>query len=747
MNYWVYFNQNPVLDYADLLIMDDAHLAEHCLHSLYSVEVSRHDHASLFQSLVTEIASRLPESSVLQDALAPSDSALTPPELISFIDQVHLANRIREIVDASPVIESDNDLSFRWRRMRNSLREANLYVGVNSIWIRPGIYPLISNPQYSDVTQCVYTSATIGDAADLSRQLGTRPIVKMGVPAQYAETTSGRRLVLMNRLEDEDIPPRLEGAILTAIRQHPKSVWLCVSGAEAQKYRDAVSTWLNQNGVVGHPTWILTSLGDEIDQFKSSPTGHLFVGGRFDGMNFEGDECRLVVLTSLPRAINLQEEFFCAYLRDAAFMKKRLNNRIIQALGRCNRSPEDFAMYVLCDKKFATHFGKDSNRVGIPRNIGTEIDLGEDLSETDDATLVDRVSAFLSADFTWYDATLRELGRGSVPTSVDDTTAISANDEVTAWTALFSSQNYNIAGDRFQACWDATLQANLIEVGAYYGWCWAKARYLADTQEGVDVAESLAILERAITRGGISGWFNRMRASLARARNTKSTTSFSSDEYSNAIIRGFDDLLESTNTRGLRFEKWCNQREEELNAEQHNHYRKGLSALGGLLGYACSEPKHGSSTDSLWRGVFNTRREVFTFELKIEHVAANRIDASDIGQAHNQISRARTEYGPLGYIVRGVILTHMTDLFPDAESAGMDIRILPKALVLELWARVRKLLTDYRNSWSLDDLGARRRAAEGLRPLLPPEGWLGNALSHDSRFVTREILFAEWEGS
>jgi Type III restriction enzyme, res subunit len=35
MNYWVYFNQNPVLDPADLLVMDDAHLGEHCLHSLY----------------------------------------------------------------------------------------------------------------------------------------------------------------------------------------------------------------------------------------------------------------------------------------------------------------------------------------------------------------------------------------------------------------------------------------------------------------------------------------------------------------------------------------------------------------------------------------------------------------------------------------------------------------------------------------------------------------------------------------
>src|SRR5882672_3962151 len=37
MNYWVYFNQSPVVDPADLVVMDDAHLAEHCLHSLYSV--------------------------------------------------------------------------------------------------------------------------------------------------------------------------------------------------------------------------------------------------------------------------------------------------------------------------------------------------------------------------------------------------------------------------------------------------------------------------------------------------------------------------------------------------------------------------------------------------------------------------------------------------------------------------------------------------------------------------------------
>ncbi len=39
MNYWVMFNQAPVADSADLLVIDDAHLAEGALDSLYSVEV------------------------------------------------------------------------------------------------------------------------------------------------------------------------------------------------------------------------------------------------------------------------------------------------------------------------------------------------------------------------------------------------------------------------------------------------------------------------------------------------------------------------------------------------------------------------------------------------------------------------------------------------------------------------------------------------------------------------------------
>ena len=118
-------------------------------------------------------------------------------------------------------------------------------------------------------------SATIGEPRDLCRRLGLTRVVKIPVPDKFAETTSGRRLVVINKMEDEDIPARLEAAIATVLRRHPKSVWLCASKSEATKMRELVSEWLNESGFVGHQTWILSSLGDEIERFKRASSGHL----------------------------------------------------------------------------------------------------------------------------------------------------------------------------------------------------------------------------------------------------------------------------------------------------------------------------------------------------------------------------------------------------------------------------------------------------------------------------------------
>jgi len=44
MNYWVYINQNPSVEPAEFLVLDDAQLAEGALASLFSVRISRYEH-------------------------------------------------------------------------------------------------------------------------------------------------------------------------------------------------------------------------------------------------------------------------------------------------------------------------------------------------------------------------------------------------------------------------------------------------------------------------------------------------------------------------------------------------------------------------------------------------------------------------------------------------------------------------------------------------------------------------------
>ena len=748
MNYWVYYNQNPVMDPADTLIMDDAHLAEHCLHSLYSVEITRLHHAELYEALVTELLKRFPEYSVLADALNDDDNLNTPPELLSFVDQVAVSDRLKEMIDASDHVKQDNDLKFRWRRVRNHLDETNIYFGRHSIWMRPYIYPLKSNRHYRDVKQTIYMSATIGDSGDLARRLGVNAIKKIEIDEGTSAVPTGRRLILMNRSQenDNDLVDEVGPLISAALRKQPKSVWLCSSRVEASKLMETVRKWLKDENLGTQPMWLLTSEGDEIDRFKESSSGHLFVAGRFDGMDFSGDECRLVILTTLPRAVNIQEEFLSAYLRDLDFIIPRTNQRIVQALGRCNRDESDYALYVLADARIATHFRLESNKNGLASNMVAEIDMAQDLSQEPLEEVVRQLGNFLNGEFDEYDEAVKEY-LSAVPNRVNHNISLDvSNHEVVAWDAMYESQNYMKAEKKFDKCWEAAIKANRIDTGAFYGWQRAKALYLQSrlNEPSLEI-RAIETLERAIQRGGSSAWFNRMRASIGRLRgNAEASPQYFRDDYFTVLIRRFDDLLDRLGTHGTRFERYCNRIEKMLMSDSHDEYQEGLEELGLLLGYQASRPKHSGATDCLWRGVFGSVREVFTLEAKIKDDASNVISLTYIGQAKNQRDRAETEYRDTGYAVRATIVTHLTALGPGVEDALAGIKIIERDAALRLWKTVRSVFVHYRGIWHPDDVTAKRRAGTEIIGRVPPTGWLGRALVSGGTFVDGDKLLAEW---
>ena len=504
--------------------------------------------------------------------------------------------------------------------------------------------------------------------------------------------------------------------------------------------------WLEDNQIVGHSSWILTPEGDEIQDFKQSATGHLFVGGRFDGMDFSGDECRMVILTTLPRAINTQEEFISAYLRDSGFMRERLNQRVVQALGRCNRDDGDFAVYALADRRFATYFGLESTKADLPRNIVAELDMGQDQAEVDASALCASVEKFLSGDFSEYDEQLNEY-LSDVPndkeqSQITDTSAA----EVVGWSAMFWSGNFPVAQQKFERCWEEAKKDGLLEIGALHGWHRAKALHLQGLQSDSSAQQkALDVLEAAIQRGGQSAWFNRMRGSLNRARRVSdvSGTVFD-DDYFVEVIRAFDDLLDQYGNTGVRFEQHGNRIAEQLQSDSHSLFLEGLERLGKILGYNASRPQNPGAPDGLWRGSFGSFSEVVTYEAKIEDAPSNEVVLSDLGQAHNQKTKADSYYGPRGFAVSGAIVTHLTELGAGVEDSLGDLRIIPKQAIFDLWGKVRSALVLYRDGWIPGNLELNLQAAQSIRSRIPETGWLTRVLSNGSGFVTSEELLREW---
>ena len=725
MNYWVYFNQNPVLDIADLVVMDDVHLADGALQSLFSVEITRWEHPQLFQRLADLLGELLPGYAGVRDAANATNDPLSPTDLIAPHDHVAVIDQLSAIISGS---QPQGDLGFRWSRARTHADAMHLYVTADQLVLRPYIWPLQNFQYYRDSSQRIYLSATLGNADDLQRRLGCRPIDLIPVEDTHTKPL-GRRLIVLNETSDAEQP---DAAMSAAITVHPKSLSLTRSHAAADSWRQTLQTagWA--------PIWRLSSDGNEATVFANAPQGHLLCAGRYDGIDLPGDKCRLVIVTDLPRAVDLQEQFLSEQLRDATYLIERVNARILQALGRANRSEDDFAVYVLYDPRFAAHLRRDANRASLPTSVNAEIDVAQDASQDSSDVLGAKVTAFLGKDFRAYDAAVEVAQGGALPTPPAPS-AVSASDEVEGWRRMHVEDF--VGADACFAAWAAACQAaGLREQAAFALVSQARARLLASRDGDLSAqASARDLIEQAIGAGGIrSSWFNGLRASITVTEPMTAAPGETGDR----MLTRFDLRATADGGNLARFERHRARVAKMLASGSHAEFQEGMEELGRLLGFDAVRPRGTGATDVRWEWSEGGQRHLLVWEAKIEHSEHNALSVGDVDQANGQLTAARSEYGPRGVACRGAIVSHLE---PDDAATGRlgDVTLIRKDAVAALWERVAGLYTRYLRKWRPDDADARRQAVADVEGLLPPTGWLTRALDAHATVGMAE-LFAEW---
>jgi len=752
MNYWAYINQNPAMDAADYLVLDDAQLADGALNSMYSVQVSRYHHRTLFASLMRVFA-RVTDSPIAHDfvrEIAPGPSAFRNADLVPFSYFERLRGDLEVMVDDYVVNKPDGesrevtDLGFRWERVRPTLDSLLCFLSPDEVELRPVCYPAKGFEGLSAPAQRIFMSATLHDAGDLQRRLGSDAITKIELPVEAAPEQDGRRLLVFNQqaplspqfaVSDEVLAPLKE--LLTLTR---KSVWLCSSGSEADHWASWLREWADslpaEQGVPTDPIWRLTPTGDELEQFRGERRGHLLIAGRFEGMDFPGDVCRLAVLPSLPSAAGLLEKFTTEQLRDATFQRLRVLERVKQAIGRCTRGDDDFAIYFFLDPRFYVEMESvDFNSI-VSDRTRRQVELGLRLTEEGMGNVVPSGRTFLRGDFREFDA-LQAAAEPPPLRNVRPLNPSTSDDEVQGWFSLVDRRDFDAAQRRFGAA-AREIPNSEREHRAFWRYQEAWAAHLRATNNAAIGAreQCLTLLDQAIRDGNSSSWFNRLRRAANQMRGDMAVPA--QPDFS-AVFELWDQYVEMHPYQGGRFLRW-QARLQTFVGGTHDQVCEALEVIGSLLGFAASRPQGNAAADGLWQ----SDDGAITIEAKIE---ARREDVvyTDVNQADGQRRTAVQSLGLNDRHVDALIVTNLQRTAPEAEAALGRVRILSRDNVERLRVRLQDITRDYWSTWSREDADARLAAREAATVRLPPMGWLARVIPQSQApFISQEELFADW---
>lgn len=689
------FNSNPKLEPAQLIIFDDAHAAEQYVAEAFSVRIVRSEMPEEYSSALSAIAPGLDGLHLEQLRSDSGVSALgsSPRLVLPAQDDDILRNLDRALAETS-----NTDVEFRFRMIRKGLASCLVFVGPDSIYVRPLIPPTHENHIYRDARQRIYLSATLGRGGELERAFGRASINRLPLPSSSQEPRAGRRFFLFPALIEDATP---DVAIEAITRKVGKALVLT---PDTQSARDLSAKLARDDW----PTFDNRNIEASLSQFALATNGVCGLANRYDGIDLPGDACRLVVLRGLPDSLSLMERFLNDRARAASTSAERIRTRVIQGTGRCTRDPDDTAVVAVYGADLTNYLSRPDTRSALRPELQAEIDFGRDHSALPLDEVLQLIDAFLSPDRSMFQAGEAYIAsrRRDVevnPPEGSGLLARSADIEVAACADAWSGRWSEAGQDLYEAAailgqgGEATrgYRAFLLHLSGTWKYRSGVERSSAELQSA-----GLALTDQAIEAARPSHWPREMKPLAAGQYPT-------AEQVDQIGARRLGDRL---STRGKsRVQEQVQEMLNGLDQTQARPYETALRLLGEMIGAEAWKPKEGGRCDSVWRW----EDELWiTLEAKSEQDANGLISRRDIRQIGDQLETLRFDLSA-GDIPEGSIALLVSPrqvLAPDAiGSAGPHVFLTTPDEVRAIANSVRLALEALIELGSLRETNAVRR--------------------------------------
>lgn len=591
------FNYRPRFTDPGVIVLDDAHAAEGYVSSLWTVQVRRWENPELFAALLNALAPAIPSDFVARMRAEQHDAGLI--SAIPFRSYWELAQSVRDFLNG---LEETGRLPaqvlFPWLMVRDHLDACQVFYSGVEIAIRPVGAPTSTHALFAGAHQRVYMSATLGEGGELERVFGVRYIARVPAPRGWEQQGSGRRLVLFpnHSLERDEI----DELRTLAIERRGRALAICPSHLVAERLRRQIHAALP----AGYRLLSANDVERTLDPFTAADRAVLLLAGRYDGIDLPDDACRLLVVHGLPVGITLQERFLSERLGATALLRDRIRTRLTQAMGRCTRNANDFAVVLLEDERLLDFCTNLETRRGLHPELQAEMEFGLENSErrSSPQEFLDLMDAFLDRQDSWNAAeqAIVQLRQGRERQSGAATALL--QETVAAEVAYVEALWHGAHDEALQKALEVAEGLPGRELSSYRAWWYylvgVAAWLLFERTEQRQYLARASDLWRRARRATPSSWFKEV--DVPRDVDEVPVP----DEVSLVASRSVEQATEymvKVGLSGTRFERNVQELLDLLARTESTQFEMGLERLGTLLGWSAQRSDQDGAPDGIWQ--------------------------------------------------------------------------------------------------------------------------------------------------
>ena len=649
------------------IVLDDSHACIDSIKSSFSIRISRENDNELYKDIENLFHNDLKsqgEGTLLNINNGTSDLLQIP--YWAWLDKKD------ELISILGKHTEDTAIKFSWPLLMDRLDNCQAFITGKGIEISPIYCPIEKFGTFSNAKHRIFMSATTQDDSFFIKGFGFKEEEVRNPLTDNELKWSGEKMIVFPSLVDEKFT---RDRVIHAFSRKDLAISrfaIVPSYAIATDYDHYECTIANGNN--------LSSIIKEIKQGNN--LGLIVLVNRYDGINLPDNECRILILDSLPFCDNLADRYEMACREDSEITILKQVQKIEQGLGRSVRGEKDYSVIIIIGSDLVNFMMNHHSAKYFSEQTKKQIEIANDilnslryeLSEKNDSAkeLNELIKQCLSRDSGWkeyYQETMNTITNSN-------------NNENNAYSLLSKERDFEVAAykkDYVKACRIVSDIINLCQgkpkEQAWYKQILARYKYFESQIDSIHIQK----------------------------------TAFEENQFLLYPKEGIDyKKMEFKSAEQLsNIKNWLNEfrdfKEMRLYAQDildkfsfgriASQFEQALKVIGEMLGFASQRPdnEYKIGPDNLWCGVHNA---YIFFECKDEVINGRAINKVEVGQMNNHCAWFDEKYNTTNVI--RVFITS-SNVVSNQANLTHEVVIMTPQLLNKFKEHINNFLLEFKN--------------------------------------------------